>query len=253
MDVDVFALDFDGVLCDSAGECAVTAWRAGSRIWPEWQRDEPPAECRARFVHLRPVVETGYQMIPLMKLIHEGVDDAAILDGFLPLCDALMSRHRLNKRPLVELFGRTRDEWIAENSGDWLSRHRFYPGATARLREALVSHPVFILTTKQERFTRQLLDAEGVRIPEEGVWGLERNLGKGEMLERLIAEPSLRGGRIHFVEDRLDTLMEVTKNPLLDGVCLYLADWGYNTPVQREQAAQHPRVTVWTIDRFLRV
>jgi len=251
MDLDVFALDFDGVLCDSAGECAVTAWRAGRRIWPGWPGEEPPAECRARFVRLRPVVETGYQMIPLMKLIRDGVDDAAILDGFLPLCDALMGRYRLNKRQLVELFGRTRDEWIAENSGDWLSRHRFYPGVIPRLREALVSHPVFILTTKQERFTRQLLDAEGVRMPEEGVWGLERNLGKGEILEHLIAAPSLRGGRIHFVEDRLDTLMEVTKNPLLERVCLYLADWGYNTPAQREQAVRHPRVTVWTIDRFL--
>ena len=253
MNLNVFALDFDGVLCDSAGECAVTAWRAGARIWPEWRESEPPAAFQARFVRLRPVVETGYQMIPLMRLISDGVGDDAIWAGFLPLCDALMSADRLSREQLVALFGRTRDEWIAQNSADWLSRHRFYPGVVARLREALVSHPVYILTTKQERFTRQLLDAGGVRMPRERIWGLERNLGKGRMLELMMAEPSLRGGRIHFVEDRLETLIDVAKNPALDGVSLYLADWGFNTPVQREQARQHPRVTVWTIDRFLHV
>jgi phosphoglycolate phosphatase-like HAD superfamily hydrolase len=253
MTLDVFALDFDGVLCDSAGECAVTAWRAGGQVWPEWRGSEPPADYKIRFVNLRPVVETGYQMIPLMKLIRDGVGDDAILAGFSPLCDGLMGAHGLTRRQLVELFGRTRDEWIFQNSADWLSRHRFYPGVVARLREVLGVQPVYILTTKQERFTRQLLDAEGVRMPEGRIWGLERNLNKGQMLEQVMAEPSLRDARIHFVEDRIETLFDVAKKPGLDGVCLYLADWGYNTPAQREQARQHSRVTVWTIDQFLRI
>ena len=48
----VFALDFDGVLCDSAYECAVSAWRAGGELWPDWRVPEPPAECARRFVKL---------------------------------------------------------------------------------------------------------------------------------------------------------------------------------------------------------
>lgn len=253
MALDVFALDFDGVLCDSAGECAVTAWRAGGKIWPEWQGPEPPADCKIRFVNLRPVVETGYQMIPLMKFIRDGIGDDAILAGFSPLCDGLMDDHGLTRQKLVALFGQTRDEWIAQDSADWLGRHRFYPGVVARLHQALDVYPVYILTTKQERFTRQLLDAEGVRMPEERIWGLDRNLNKGQMLEWVMAEPSLQGGQIHFVEDRLEALFGVVKNPILERVSLYLADWGYNTPAQREQARRHPRVTVWTIDRFLQI
>lgn len=250
---DVFALDFDGVLCDSAAEGAVTSWRAGQRIWPQWQGAEPPEACKTRFVCLRPAVETGYQMPLLMKLVCDHVNDADILTRFVPLCEELMSVHGLTRRQLVELFGEARDEWIARDTAGWLGSHRFYPGVLARLRKALVSHPVYILTTKQERFTRQLLGAEGVMLPQERIWGLERNISKGQMLEQLLAEPSLPGARIHFVEDRLETLYDVVKQPGLDGVRLYLAGWGYNMPAQREQARRHPRVKVWTIDRFLQI
>ena len=253
MTMDVFALDFDGVLCDSAGESAVTSWRAGGRIWPEWQGLEPPENCKVRFVRLRPMVETGYQMTLLMKLIYDNVSDASILTDFLSLCDGLMSTYNLTRKQLVDLFGQTRDEWIAQDSADWLSRHRFYPGVLTRFRDALGTHPVYILTTKQERFTWQLLNAGGALMPRERILGFEQNLSKGQLLEKIMAEPSLHGAQIHFVEDRVETLFDLMKNPSLDGVYLYLADWGYNTPAQREQARRHPRVTVWTIDQFMHI
>jgi phosphoglycolate phosphatase-like HAD superfamily hydrolase len=251
--MDVFALDFDGVLCDSAGEGAVSAWRAGGKIWPEWQGPEPLEDCKVRFVRLRPVVETGYQMTLLMKLICDNVSDAEIMAGFVSLCNGLMSAHGLTRPQLANLFGQARDEWIAKDSADWLGRHRFYAGVLARLNHALGSHPVYILTTKQERFAWQLLNAGGAVMPRERIFGFERNLSKAQMLDRVMAEPSLRGARIHFVEDRVETLFDMAKSPRQDAVCLYLADWGYNTPEQRELARRHPRVTVWTIDQFLHI
>jgi phosphoglycolate phosphatase-like HAD superfamily hydrolase len=253
MTIDVFALDFDGVLCDSAGEGAVAAWRAGGQIWSEWRGLEPPEECKVRFVRLRPAVETGYQMTLLMKLIWDNVSDAEVLAGFVPLCERLMSTHGLNRRQLVALFGQARDEWIAQDSADWLGRHRFYPNVLARLSHALGLHPVYILTTKQERFAWQLLNAGGALMPQERIFGFERKLSKAQMLDQVMAEPSLRDARIHFIEDRVETLFDMAKQPRLDGVFLYLADWGYNTPAQRELARQHPRVTVWTIDQFLQI
>jgi phosphoglycolate phosphatase-like HAD superfamily hydrolase len=250
---DVFALDFDGVLCDSASEGAVTAWRSGGKIWPEWRGPEPPEDCRVRFVQLRPLVETGYQMPLLMRLIHDHINDAEILSGFGPLCDGLMKSHGLTRPQLVDLFGQARDEWIAQDSADWLSRHRFYPGVLARFRNALDLHPVFILTTKGERFVRELLDAAGAIMPGERILGFERKISKARMLEQVMAEPSLQGARIHFVEDRVETLFAVAGNPHLEGVRLYLADWGYNTPAQREQARRHPRISVSGLDRFLHI
>ena len=51
---------------------------------------------------------------------------------------------------------------------------------------------------------------------------------------------------IHFVEDRLDTLLGVAECWELQAVRLYLVDWGYNTSAQRREAGQHPRIRVLT-------
>lgn len=59
----LWALDFDGVICDSCGESALSAWRAAEGLWPEMfkaddvktQKDEIMEKMRV----VRPVVETG--------------------------------------------------------------------------------------------------------------------------------------------------------------------------------------------------
>lgn len=56
---------------------------------------------------------------------------------------------------------------------------------------------------------------------------------------------------IHFVEDRFETLLAVTKIPALDSVQLYLVDWGYNTRSQREEAKKlFPRIKLINGDDF---
>jgi len=51
-----------------------------------------------------------------------------------------------------------------------------------------------------------------------------------------------------FVEDRLKTLV-VHQQPDLDAVKLYLADWGYNTPAERE-SAQNDRIQLLSLSQF---
>ena len=52
------------------------------------------------------------------------------------------------------------------------------------------------------------------------------------------------GAAFHFIEDRLETLVDVIGEPALAAVKLYLADWGYNTPAQRKEAAEISRIRV---------
>jgi hypothetical protein len=42
-----------------------------------------------------------------------------------------------------------------------------------------------------------------------------------------------------FVEDRVDTLLEVKASPIAEQTDLLLADWGYNTAAQRRLAADN--------------
>ncbi len=63
MPTDVWAFDFDGVVCDSVGESSLSAWKAALKKWPE-VFGTPEAQAKRDFVLesmriVRPVVETG--------------------------------------------------------------------------------------------------------------------------------------------------------------------------------------------------
>lgn len=250
---DVLALDFDGVLCDSAAETSVAAWRAGSQVWPAWQGPEPPPEYLTRFLNLRPVIETGYQAILLMHLISTGLDDESIELQFPQLCTCLLEETKHSTEELARLFGKARDTWMDLDLDDWLSRHRFYPGVVETLATRMKTHPVFILTTKQERFVRILLHSRGICLPTDHIFGFDTAKSKEDVLEEFSRRPEFQDARLHFVEDRLQTLRRVAGRSSLRHVLLYLVDWGYNTPREREEARTIPRVTIWDSGSFLSV
>ena len=53
-----------------------------------------------------------------------------------------------------------------------------------------------------------------------------------------------------FVEDKLSTLAKISSQPELEAVKLYLADWGYNTPAERESVLQQSRIQLLTLADF---
>jgi len=245
----LFAVDFDGVLCDSAAETGITAWRAGGRIWRHWRGAEPPSAMLARFVSLRPVVEKGYEAILLLALIDEGRDDAAIFARFAALANQLLIAKNLAAADLTRLFGKARDAWIERDPADWISRNRFYPVVLDSLARRLTSDPVFILTTKQQRFVILLLKAAGIRLAADRIFALESALPKEDRLLKLMSR--FPEHTIHFVEDRLATLLRVAAREELTAVRLYLADWGYNTVAEREQARAMDRISICRPEIFM--
>lgn len=241
---DVVCFDFDGVICDSAPETALVAWRAGEAFWPG-RMGEPPPDLAERFARVRPALHTGFEAIPLLRLAFDGEhDEATILRDFPALRDAFMAREGLTTEALAEAFGTARDRLIAEDPGEWQRVNRFYPGMAALLQAAVARGPVFIITTKGERFVPLLLEPNGVSLPPERIYGLERAQPKPAILRGLLEHPDCRGRTMHFIEDRYDTLQQVIAEPALGAVRLYLADWGYNTAPQREEAAAGERIQV---------
>jgi phosphoglycolate phosphatase-like HAD superfamily hydrolase len=247
---DVIVLDFDGVLCDSARETAVSAWRAGQEFFPDWSGPEPTAEAVDAFVAVRPILETGFQSILLMKRIADGVPVDEIRDGGAEAAEALMAELGLERQALVRAFGAARDVWIESDLPGWLGRHGFFAGTAERLRETLATGiPVYIATTKQERFVEALFAGQGLDFPSARIFGLDAKKKKEQVLRELLAE--YPGRRLHFVEDRIDTLRRVQDCPELAGVELYYADWGYGLPADLDAAKADPRLHVWSLDQFL--
>ena len=50
---------------------------------------------------------------------------------------------------LVELFGSTRDAWMADNLDDWLSANEIYEGLPAIVQHLRSQGHFYIVTTKQ--------------------------------------------------------------------------------------------------------
>ncbi|GMY23682.1 Ribosomal RNA small subunit methyltransferase G [Fagus crenata] len=261
---DLYALDFDGVLCDSCGESSRSAVKAAKVRWPALFDgvDSTTEDAIVDQMHrVRPVVETGYENLLLVRLllemripsiqkssVAEGLTVEGILENWSKLKPIIMEEWAESRDALVDLFGKVRDEWIEKDLATWISANRFYPGVPDALKFA--SSRLYIVTTKQSRFADALLrELAGVTIPPERIFGLGTG-PKVEVLKQLQKKPENHGLRLHFVEDRLATLKYVIKEPELDGWNLYLGDWGYNTQKEREEAATIPRIHLLELSDF---
>jgi phosphoglycolate phosphatase-like HAD superfamily hydrolase len=116
---------------------------------------------------------------------------------------------------------------------------------------SLLASPVqpVIVTTKEGRFVSQLLQQQDVQMPEEWIIGKESKRPKHQIIRELI-ERTGTSLSLWFVEDRLKTLQLVQQQLNLDAVKLYLADWGYNTPSERETARYDPRIQLLSLSQF---
>ena len=245
----ILALDFDGVLCDGLVEYFQTAWRTYCQIWSPLSQT-PPDDLAAIFYRLRPVIETGWEMPVLIKALLLGISEQQILQEWVVIAQQLLKEADLTAAGIGTKLDQIRDEWIASDLDSWLNLHRFYPGVVERLRSLIASsvEPV-IITTKEGRFVSHLLLQQGVQLPEQQIIGKESKRPKHQILRELIGK---RGGEsicLWFVEDRLKTLQLVQQQLDLDSVKLYLADWGYNTVVERE-AAHDGRIHLLSLSQF---
>jgi hypothetical protein len=197
----IYALDFDGVICDSAVETAITGWRAAGKLWQDMP-ESVPQEMIDRFREVRPIIETGYEAILAMRLLCLGRGAADIYRGFADKSRALMQEAQIGVDGLKKLF------------------------------------------------VKHILQANAIDLPDERIFGLDRNMSKADVLKWLLQFHSEH--RLYFVEDRLPTLMNVQRYGELAAVKLIFAMWGYNTAEDRTLAARNGLFTCQQLEDFLR-
>jgi len=243
----IYALDFDGVICDSAVETAITGWKAAGTLWKDMPQAMPPAKID-QFRLIRPMIETGYEAILAMRLLYLEESIEEITDGYGDKIQALLNEAQVTVDDLKKLFGETRDVWIADDSDDWVMMNPLFDGVASKLQKLVEQCPWYIVTTKQERFVKLILKAHAIELADERIFGLDRNMNKVEVLKKLLnAYPN---STLYFVEDRLPTLLNVLKVDVLSNVSLIFALWGYNTAEDKAIAAQQP-FTLQQLEDFL--
>lgn len=245
----ILALDFDGVICDGLIEYFQTAWRTYCLIWKPAQT-VPDPDLAFSFYRVRPAIETGWEMPLLIQALLIGITEEQILLDWPHIVPQLLTENHLKAAEVGAMLDGLRDSWIAEDLAGWLALHRFYPGVAETLQKLQGSGvKVAIVTTKEGRFVRELLQLAGVQMPSELIFGKEYNKPKHQILREFMTAAG-KDSTIWFVEDRLKTLLSVKQQPDLSEVKLFLADWGYNTLAERESVAENPPVQLLSISQF---
>lgn len=253
----IYALDFDGVICDSVGESSETGLRSAKAQWPHLNLEPPFADHMLNaMATIRPVVETGYENVLLARLVATTTPHTVdadfvqpVLNDWANLRENVMAEWNVSNTELVDVFGRVRDEWIERDQSAWASANRIFPGVVDALNFATA--PVFIVTTKQTRFVQLLLKANGIaRIPDDRIYGLGTGT-KTSALKSILALPHSKGKSICFVEDRYETLEAVSLSMLGQPLQLFLASWGYNTEATQAVAQKHPFIHLLDLPTFV--
>jgi phosphoglycolate phosphatase-like HAD superfamily hydrolase len=238
----ILALDFDGVICDGMAEYWQTAWRTYTQVW-QLDRLEPSPGVAEKFRELRPLIEVGWELPVLIRALTLGISPERMHSSWQKIRDRILADSRLSGVKVSQQLDSVRDSWIQQDPASWLGLHQFYPGVVDVLKSlpARGIQPI-IITTKESRFVNQLFKEQGVEIAPEFVWGKELKRSKNDSLKMILDRGTKKSPTVWFVEDRLNTLTKIVTQPELEAVKLYLADWGYNTLLERQAALLQPRI-----------
>ncbi len=244
----IYVLDFDGVICDSVIETGISGWKAAAHIWDDMPAAFPGQDLHNRFRCLRPFLETGYEAILIIRLLYSGEKVDAIMADYADKTQSLLASSKLDINYLKQLFGKTRDQWIEDALDDWISMNPLFDGVAEKLNNLGKHSTWYIVTTKQERFVKKILDTHNIHIPDDRLFGLEHNMSKEDMLINIMEKHPQ--DQLILVEDRLPTLWDVANNPKLQEVKLLLASWGYNT-LEEKQSLDSGPIELITLENFL--
>ena len=232
----ILFFDFDGVLCDSAVETGRCAWLAGSTIWEKWRGSDIPKTHLEKFIKLRPLIETGYQSIALMKLISENYTETFIKKEFPFMMEQIFTSASLNRKALINLFNKVRKDWSEINPENWLSWHKLYPCSKDIIEIGQTYYKeVYIVSTKHKKFIKQLLDFFKIDFNADNIYGLESGENKIEITENILKKTKKSPKDSVFVDDYNYTLRSFASNDFFKGMRLYFASWGYLFPETIEE------------------
>jgi phosphoglycolate phosphatase-like HAD superfamily hydrolase len=247
----ILALDFDGVICDGLKEYFQTTQLAYNQIWDRDSQTNT-SDLASSFYRLRPAIETGWEMPVLLRALVLGYTEENILQEWSDISRTLVESEKLEPKNLANKVDNIRDICIESDLEAWLNLHGFYPGIIEKLSEISRSATkIYIVTTKEGRFVKKLLSKQGIELPESSLIGKESKKPKHQTLREILATHNETPENLWFVEDRLKTLNSIEQQSDLQGVGLYLAEWGYNTDSAKKSATLNPRIHLLSLDRFV--
>jgi phosphoglycolate phosphatase-like HAD superfamily hydrolase len=243
--VQLLALDFDGVISDSAPE----AWVVTLRTWAELRPDPvvvslrdtaeraSPSQIRAdplyqQFVEMMPLGNRAEDFGVVLGLLAEGrsVEDQAGFDrAYQAVGTEFLGRFH-------ERFYETRTQFRTREPDRWASLLGPYPGFLEVLHRRASEVRLAIATAKDRASVVRLIANYGIDglFEDDALLDKESGRSKRAHLTALQARFDVPFEEIVFVDDKVNHLDDVA--PL--GVRGVLAAWGYNGAREQRQARE---------------
>ncbi|EAM51930.1 conserved hypothetical protein [Crocosphaera watsonii WH 8501] len=246
----ILALDFDGVICNGLKEYFQTTLRTYQKLWKDDSQNDLEIWANS-FYKLRPVIETGWEMPILLRALVLQYEQDNIESNWHNVCSEIVTKENLNKQQVMSALDGVRDHWIQTDLDNWLALHEFYPGVLEKLGKLLDSSTLlYIVTTKEGRFVKQLLKKQNLSFPEDHIFGKEVKQPKFDTLRQILKINQETPNNLWFIEDLLKTLNKVKSQEYLTEVNLFLADWGYNTIKSHELVKQDSTINLLSLYTF---
>ncbi|MBW2312958.1 MAG: HAD family hydrolase [Deltaproteobacteria bacterium] len=229
----LLALDFDGVIADSAPECFTVACATWRTLEPDSPTLAGDADAlREGFLSIMPLGNRAEDFGVALRILEAGarVESQADYDAFRGELDPAWLRtfHRRFYKERAALAALDRKAWLAQMGP--------YPEITVALHRMAGRVELAIATAKDRRTVRVLLHEYGLDalFPEDRVHDKETGANKASHMEALARDLGVDFDAITFVDDKLNHLDAVA--PL--GVRCVLAGWGYNGPREHRIARE---------------
>lgn len=212
----IFALDFDGVICDSIIECMETSYQAFLKLnqgcgLPE----EIPQEWKTIFGMRRGYVRPSGNFYILWKCITESPSKVITFTEFENLC----KKNKNLIEEFSELFHSIRNKNISTDKNLFIYQNKLYPDIKANWPSGS-ENLIYIVTTKDMESVKLIMDS--ALLSYNGIYA--RGSGPKSLSILKIAEINMVNPRdIVFIDDSVAHLEEVA----ITGCYTIHAAWGY--------------------------
>ena len=229
------ALDFDGVISDSAPEAFVVAVRAfceefpDGGVPPEGEQDEA---LFARFLEIMPLGNRAEDYGVALSAIGRSValEDQDAYDAFY----ATLDRARL--KSFHKRFYKVRHAWTEADPAGWFARIQPYAAMPDWIARRSRDVQLAVATAKDKRSVSRLLERYGLAeyFGEGWVHDKETGVSKRAHIAAIAERAGCPPSEIVFIDDKVNHLIDVAET----GARCVLAGWGYNSRREHEVAAQ---------------
>ena len=231
----LLALDFDGVLCDSAKECLINSYNSYNiaeqknteKSYSMEMIDSREVEL---FLKFRPLVRIAREYYPLWYLIskNQPIDPSMNIQEQIRIPEKKLDAFNT-------IFFQQRREWMKKDEFSWLYFNPLYPGIKKVLLELIKYENTYIVSSKNAPAINSILKHNQIDFPTDNIWGSDSDLDKPDIFRKLKEKNAISYSDIIFLDDNIENLMKAKEL----GISVFWASWGYSMVNEKKKVSEN--------------